>query len=301
MESSVDGAPTGEPWRQRLAPLAAVAVLLGGIGFLVFRSGSGDGASSPVSNTASVATAAEPDEPRVETTVPSDPTAPPPPTAPPLFETTTTADGPPPTAGSTTIPDVSTSGPTQADIDAALLRLGDLDGEWTEEVVDVDFVCGENPELDNAAVEGAVLFQQLSASPLGVRQLGHTILSFNDATAAERAFTTDVELLEACTGTTIDLDGVPYRVEVTSNAFDETQAATFPCSEQNAFLIIQLTNDAADVPYIAQSGFSFRCGSIVSTTSLTTTLSIDDLNQTSFFSAGATANTRASALPGSGQ
>ena len=145
-----------------------------------------------------------------------------------------------------------------------------------------------------------MLFQQLSASPIGVRQFGHTILSFTDEAAAERAFDADVELLEACSGTTIGLDGVSYRVEVTSDAFDESEATSFPCSEQNAFLIIQLTNDAADVPYIGQSGFSFRCGSIISVTSLATTLSITDLSQPSFFSAGATANTRASQLPGSG-
>ena len=187
-----------------------------------------------------------------------------------------------------------------ADIDAALLRLDDLDGVWTEEVVDVDSVCGDNPELSNVTVEGAVLFQQLSTSPIGVRQLGHTILSFTDAAAAERAFTADAELLEACSGTTIELDGVSYRVEVTSDVFDAEQATAFPCSEQNAFLILQLTNDAAVVPYIGQSGFSFRCGNNISVTSLTTTLDIADLSQPSFFSAGATANTRASELPGSG-
>ena len=144
-----------------------------------------------------------------------------------------------------------------------------------------------------------MLFQQLSADPIGVRQLGHTILSFVDEAAAQRAFDADLELLEACSGTTVDLEGVPYRVQVTSNAFDEADAAEFPCSDQNAFLIIELTNDAAPVPYIAQSGFSFRCGSNVSATSLTTTLDVADLNQPAFFAAGAIANTRASQLPGS--
>lgn len=305
VDPSGDGASTGESWRQRIAPLAAIAVLVGGVSFLVFRSGSGDDASPPASNGASVATAAEPGEPRVETTSPSNPTTPPPPTAPPLMETTTTTVDPPPTAASTsavptTVVDTTTLGPTQADVDEALLRLDDLDGVWTEEVVDVESVCGDNPELDNVTVQGAVLFQQLSASPVGVRQLGHTILSFPDDAAAERAFTADVELLEACSGTTVDLDGVSYRVEITSDTFDETQATAFPCADQNAFLIIQLTNDAATVPYIGQSGFSYRCGTNMSVTSVTTTLSIADLSQSSFFSAGATANTRASELPGSG-
>ena len=200
----------------------------------------------------------------------------------------------------TTEPRRADAGPTQADIDAALLRLDDLEGVWTEEVVDVDSVCGDNPELDNVTVEGAALFQQLTADPIGVRQLGHTILSFPDSAAAERAFNADVALLEACTGTTIDLEGVPYRVEVTSNAFADEEAATFPCSDQNAFLVIQLTNDAADVPYIGQSGFSFRCGRNISVTSLATSIDLDDLNQSAFFAAGAIANTRASQLPGSG-
>lgn len=296
----MDDEPAGDPWRQRLAPIAAAIVLVGGIAFLVFRSGSGEGTVPAASDGPSVATAPEPDEPRLETTVP------PAPTAPPLVETTTkptpstdattstTTEAPP-----TTVVDATTAAPTQADIDAALLRLDDIDGVWTEEVVDTDTICADNPELDQIVLRGAVLFQQLNADPIGVRLMGHTILSFPDAATAERAFTADVEILEACSGTTIDVRGVQYRVQVTSTAFDDEQAATFPCSDQNAFLTIQLTNDAADVPYIAESGFSFRCGRNISVTSLATTIDLNDLDQDAFFAAGAIANTRAAALPGS--
>jgi hypothetical protein len=240
----------------------------------------------------------EPDEPRLESTVPPEPTAPP------LVETTTTAKSTTNTTAPTTAPppttvDPATAGPTQADVDAALLRLDDLDGVWTEEIPDTDTICGDNPELDEIDVRGAVLFQQLNVEPVGVRLLGHTILSFPDAATAERAFTADVEIIEACSGTTIDVRGVQYRVEVTSNAFDDEQAATFPCSDQNAFLTLQLRNEAADVPYIAESGFSFRCGRNISVTSLATTIDFDDLDQPAFYAAGAIANARASALPGS--
>jgi hypothetical protein len=297
--------PSDERWSQRIAPIAAAVVVLGGIAFLVVRSGSGESSAPPLRDDPLIVTVAEPDEPGVDTTVPSGATTPPPPTAPPptappLIETTTTSTA---STSSTSVPDtVDSPGalPTQADVDAALLRLDDLAGVWTEEVPDVDFICGDNPEAANVAIEGAVLFQQLSADPIGVRQMGHTILSFVDEAAAQRAFDADLELLEACSGTTVDLEGVPYRVEVRSNAFDEAEAATFPCSEQNASVIIELTNDAAPVPYIGQSGFSFRCGPNVSATSLTTSLDVDDLNQPAFFAAGAIANTRASQLPGSG-
>ncbi len=299
-----DDASSGEQWRQRLAPVAAAAVLVAGISFLVLRSGSGDGSVTTVTDGSAVVTAAEPDEPRLETTVPTDPTTPPPPTAPPLVEPTTTSkpttDQPPPTAAPTTVVDTTGDGPTQADVDAALLRLPDIDGVWTEEVVEPDSTCGVNAELENVVVEGAVLFQQLSADPIGVRQMGHSILSFTDDVAAERAFTADVQLLEACSGTTVDVDGVAYRVEVRSNAFDEQQSAAFPCSDQNAFLIVQLTNDAAPVPYIGQSAFSFRCGRNISVMALATSIDVSDLDQDAFFAAGALANTRASQLPGSG-
>ena len=145
-----------------------------------------------------------------------------------------------------------------------------------------------------------MLFQQVETDPIGVRQLSHTILSFPDADTASSAFATDVELLEACDATTIELEGVAYRVEVTTDEFDAEQAAAFPCSDQNAFVVVQLTNDQAAIPYIGQSAFSFRCGVNVTVTSLTTTIDVDDLNQDAYFSAGATANTRTAALPGSG-
>ena len=113
----------------------------------------------------SIVTVADPDEPRVETTQPSAGSTPPPPTAPPLIETTTTSTATS-TTSSTSVPDtVDPAGalPTQADVDAALLRLDDLDGVWTEEVADVDFICGENPEAANVADPG------VGAVPTAVR------------------------------------------------------------------------------------------------------------------------------------
>lgn len=287
---------------QRLAPVGAAIVLVIGVVFLVLRSGSE--ASPDPDDGPSVASAPEPEAPRVETTT-TDPAATQPAmTAPPLVETTTTDLGATTTSTTTTTSSTTTfpgapDGPSQEQIDRALLRADDLQETWTEELVDTNAICGENPELDNAVAEGAVLFQQLNVDPVGVRQLGHNILSFADAATADRAFTTDLELLEACSGTTIELDGVQYRVQVSADAFDENEVAAFPCSDQNASVIIQLTNDQAPVPYIGQSAFSFRCGRNVTVTSLTTTIGVTDLSQNEFFSAGAITNSRTATLPGS--
>lgn len=296
MASSDPGPASDEGWSQRLAPVGAAIVLVIGIGFLLLRSGSGTNPEAADGDGPSVASAPEPEAPRVETTT-TDPAATPPAvTAPPLIETTTTDVS---ATTTTTTAAGAPDGPSQAQIDRALLRAEDLQETWTEEIVDTNAICGENPELDNSVAEGAVLFQQLNVDPVGVRQLGHNILSFADAATAERAFTTDLELLEACAGTTIELDGVQYRVQVDSDAFDDDEAAAFPCSDQNASVIIQLTNDQAPVPYIGQSAFSFRCGRNVTVTSLTTTIGVTDLSQNEFFSAGAITNTRAASLPGS--
>ena len=302
-------------WLRRGAPIAAAAVLVLGIGFLVFRGTGSDSIETAPTDRGSVRTVVGPDDAVIVTTLPLSGTTAPAPTAPPLRETTTTSGtgiSSDTTSSDTSVvsdtgaPDTTTTtaavvagGPNQAQLDAALLRVTDLDGDWTTETPDFDEVCPSNPEVENAVLQGSVLFQQLVDDPTGVRQISNSIYSFPDAATAESAFTADVAILEACTATTVDLNGVSYRVEVLSSAFDEEEATSFPCSEQNAFITVQLTNSGAAIPYIGQTTFSFRCGRNVGAVSITSTIGLDDLGNDNFFNGGPISDTRVAAMPGS--
>ncbi len=282
-----------------LAPIAAVIVLVGGIGYLVTRGGATD---PPPTGLPRIAEVGDPDSPLVQSTVPTQ-------TSPPLVEPTSTevSDPTTSTAATTTTTSSTTTtvaqvsgGPTQTELDAALLQIPDLgDGDWSKEIPDFSDVCGT--VLDEEVIEARsdALFQTLVTDPIGVRQISNSLVTFSDAATAEKAFLDDVALLEACDATTIDLDGVGYRVQVDTDSFSEEDLSAFPCSDQSSFLVLQLTNANAVVPFIAQSAIGFRCGQNITVTALTTTIDLADLEQPDFFTAAATSNTRTGALPGS--
>lgn len=290
-----------------LAPLAAVIVLVGGIGFLVLRNGT----TTPGETGTSVPGVDEPDEPLVDPTIPFQ-------TSPPLVNTTTTiapeTTQPAPSTTTTTTSTTTTTtlappttaappsagGPTVADVDAALLSIDELGpGDWTEESIDLVEVCGSNPEVAAIDVRRDRLFQELLITPIAVRQVGSTLISYPDDDTASRAFSAEVALLEACDATTIELDGVDYRVQVNSDSFTPEQSETFPCADQSSFLILQLTNANAIVPYIGQTSVSFRCGRNITVSALTTTIDVDDLTDSDFFNAAGLANIRTATLAGS--
>lgn len=285
-----------------LAPVAAAIVLVGGIGFLVLRGGT----SAPTDTDEPTASGvAEPDEPQVDTTTPLQ-------TSPPLVNTSTTivTKTTPPALSTTTTTSTSTTtttlapssvgGPTVADLEAALLNIDELGaGNWTEESIDLVDICGTNPEIELIDIRRDRLFQELIISPIAVRQVGSTLFSYPDDDTASRALSAEVALLEACDATTIDLDGVDYQVQVNSDSFTAEQSESFPCSDQSSFLILQLTNENALVPYIGQSSVSFQCGRNISVSALTTTIDVADLTDEDFFNAAGLANIRAGSLDGS--
>ncbi|MFK7917643.1 MAG: hypothetical protein AB8G14_06170 [Ilumatobacter sp.] len=294
--------------RTMIAPIVAAIVLFGGIGFLVLRSGSPDAGDTDGPQVSGVE---QPDGPTVDTTIPLQ-------TSPPLIEPTTTLVNPDTTVSApttvattvatttttttttTTIAPPSPGGPTIAEVEAALLTIGDLGpGPWTEESIDLVDVCGTNPEDGSIDIRRDRLFQEILTDPIAVRQVGSTLISYSDDPAAERALTAEVALLEGCNATTVDFEGVEYRVQVNSDSFTAEQAESFPCAQQSSFLILQLTNENAVVPYIGQTSVSFRCGRNVTVTALTTTIDLADLTDEDFFNAAGTANLRAGTLAGS--
>lgn len=162
-----------------------------------------------------------------------------------------------------------------------------------------DDVCGTVPDASVPDSSADSLFREIVGDPLRVRQLSNSLLTYATSVIAEQAFTADVDLLVAYNATTIDLDGTQYRVEVDNNSFSAEESVDSPCADQSAFLITQLVNDQAEVPYLAQSAVAFRCGRNITLTTLTTTLTIDDLSDDEFFNAVGLADIRVGQLPGS--
>lgn len=305
--------------RGLIAPIAAGIVLIGGIVLLIWSSGSDE--PEPIT-TPRIAEVGDPDEPVVESTVPSGslPTdsgpettgsdgtdsqgtvaevSVPMMTSPPLVEPTTSVpDETDATVADTTTP--GTGGPSQAMLDAALLGLNDIgSGDWVEDVPDFDEVCDTVADAADPELRADALFTTVIPEPLAVRQISNTLITYATPELAERAFTADLDELIACDATTVDFDGDQYRVQVNNSAFTEEQAAAFPCANQTSFLILQLINDEAAVPYIGQSAVAFRCGRNVTVTALTTTIDLADLDDENFFDAAAISNSRTGALPGS--
>ena len=294
--------------RGLIAPIAAGIVLIVGIGLLIWSSGADE---ADVATTPRISEVGDPDEPVVQSTVPDDSVADstipegsvsevsvPMMTSPPLVEPTTSVDVTEPTVTDTTAP--SSGGPSQAMLDAALLGLNDIGpGDWVEDVPDFEEVCDTTPDAAEPDVRADALFTTILTEPIAARQISNTLVTYATPELAERAFTSDLDELVACDATTIDFEGDQYRVQVNNAAFTEEQAAEFPCADQSSFLILQLVNDAAAVPYIAQSAVAFRCGRNITVTALTTTIDIEDLEDENFFDAAAISNSRAGALPGS--
>ncbi len=309
-------APSQTPKRESrsglLAPIAAAVVLIAGIGLLIVNSGSSD---EPVVSTPSqIAEVGDPDEPTVQSTVPSDSTVqpvvtnelPPEPTipiqtSPPLIEPTTIpADVEPVTTPAPETNPPVAGGPTQAELDAALLTIDDIGpGDWTEESPDFTEFCDTVPDAATPDARADSVFGTVLTDPIVVRQISNTLLTYATAELAEQAFTSDVAELIACNGTATDLGGDQYRVQVTSSSFTAEEAAIFPCSDQTSFLIVQLINDELAVPFIAQSSFAFRCGRNITVTALGTTLDIQDLEDENFTNAAVISNVNAGNLPGS--
>lgn len=306
-------APTRSPGSRKglLAPVAAAIVLVGGIGLLIVNSG-GDDEPESIS-TPRIAEVNDPDEPVVQstvpdgaattptaTTVPTVPTVPddsvaeaslPIQTSPPLVEPTTIpATEPPPVGG----------GPTQAELDAALVTVDDLaSDDWFPQEPEFLEFCDSVPDVAQPVARADSLFGAVLLDPPGARQISNTLITFESAELAEQAFTSDVAEIVACDATTTDLDGDQYRVQVSSDSFSPEQSASFPCADQSSSLIVQLTNESLSLPYIAQSTLSFRCGRNVTITSLSTTIDLEDLQQDDFFNAAATSNASTGELPGS--
>ncbi|MEP4594552.1 MAG: hypothetical protein ABJ381_22415, partial [Ilumatobacter sp.] len=297
---AADGRGANRAW---IAPVIAAVVLLGGVGVLVLGRGS-DGGPEPVT-TALIAEANDPDDPIVETTVPFV-------TSPPLLEPTTTIT----TDSTTTIATTTTSttttsttttvapaagGPTQVQLDNALLGIGDIgDGAWLEQVPEPDDdLCGTAPDAVEPDARADSLFQEIVGEPIGVRQVSNSLFTYATPEIAEQAFTADVDLLVSCNATTVEVEGTQYRVEVDDDSFTAEESVDFPCADQSAFLVTQLVNDQAAVPYIAQSAVAFRCGRNITLTTLTTTLAIDDLSDDDFFDAAGLSNIRVGELAGS--
>lgn len=291
-------------------------MLFGGIVLLVVNSGSDE---PEAISTPRIAEVNDPDEPLVETTVPpvdsvAEVSAPLP-TSPPLIAppVTTITDPPtvpdpplvtdPPTVTDPTTPPTQApdpGGPTQERLDGALLRIDDIGpGNWTEEVPETDDVCGEIPDPEVPDARADAVFQSILQDPFGVRQITNSLITYASVESAERAFDADVALLVNCNATTVDVEGVPYRVQVNNDAFTDEQSAEFPCADQSAFLLVQLFNDDALVPYLGVSAVSFRCGRNVTVTALSTSIDIEDLGDDNFFEAASISNIRTGALPGS--
>lgn len=290
-----------------LAPIAAAIVLVGGIAVLMTSRGSDE---PEVITTPRIAEVNDPDEPSVETTTPTGTAVEatgPIPTSPPLVSPTTAPTDATDTTPATTGAEVSTTdgeatggGPTQAQLDAALLTITDLgEGDWTEEPAEFDEVCGTVTNEDVADARSDALFQTLVTEPFSVRQVSNTLLTFPTPEIAERAFDRDLALLVDCDATTVELSGVQYRVQVENDSFTEEQSSEFACADQSALIILQLFNDEAVLPYIGQTSVSFRCGRNITVTALTTTIDLDDLSDANFFDAAATSNLNTGALPGS--
>ncbi len=286
--------------------MVAAVVLLGGVGVLVLGRGSDEAEPEPV-NTSLIAEANDPDDPIVESTVPFQ-------TSPPLIQpttpvepdssttsTSTTSTSPTTTTSTTTTIAPATGGPTQVELDNALLGIGDIgDGAWIEQVPEPDDdLCGTVPDAAVPDARADSIFQEIVGDPIAVRQVSNSLYTYATPEIAEQSFAADVDLLVACNATTIDVDGTLYRVDVDNDSFTAEESVDFPCADQSAFLITQLVNDQAEVPDLAQSAVAFRCGRNITLTTLTTTLTIDDLSDDDFFNAAGLSNIRVGQLPGS--
>ncbi len=317
LHSTSAAPPPSSPQRSEsrkglIAPIAAAVVLIGGIGLLIASSGTTE--DPEVTAPPRIAEVRDPDDPTVESTVPTDSVVepvvtnetPPEPTAPiqtspPLIEPTTI----PPELEPVTTPAVetdptATGGPTQAELDAALLTIDDIGpGDWTEETPDFEEICDTVPDAATPDARADSLFGTILTDPLVARQISNTLVTYATAELAEQAFTSDVAELVACDGTATEVGGDQYRVQVNSDSFTEEEAEIFPCSDQTSFLIIQLINDDLAVPFIAQSSFAFRCGRNITVTALATTLDVQDLEDENFTNAAVISNVNTGNLRGS--
>ncbi|MEP6297454.1 MAG: hypothetical protein ABJ382_09000, partial [Ilumatobacter sp.] len=205
------------------------------------------------------------------------------------------------TTSTTTTVAPAAGGPTQVQLDNALLGIGDIgDGAWLEQVPEPDDdLCGTAPDAVEPDARADSLFQEIVGEPIGVRQVSNSLFTYATPEIAEQAFTADVDLLVSCNATTVEVEGTQYRVEVDDDSFTAEESVDFPCADQSAFLVTQLVNDQAAVPYIAQSAVAFRCGRNITLTTLTTTLAIDDLSDDDFFDAAGLSNIRVGELAGS--
>jgi hypothetical protein len=296
-------------WKAFIAPVAAGLVLLLGIGFLLVRPG-GD---SPTADDEDVRTTRERDDPPVTDdgqdtpqTVPV--SSAPRPTPPPLVEppvSTTPSSTPtisdlPETSVATTV--ATTAGPTVDEARAALITLDDLaNPEWVPDTLDetTEDPCGTTPEEALATVDETVIFARVTDSPIAVRQISNTIISFPDVDTATRAFDNDIQLLRNCNGTTADISGVTYDVSIEISKFDESQVEAFACADDNTLIIGEFTSDDPTVPYLGIASASFRCGVNITVVSFVTTVNVDDLNDDDYFAATATSNLQVGVLPGS--
>lgn len=299
--------PRRDPWWQFAAPILAGIVVVAGVAFLVLRGG-GDDSVATVDTDPPVEDARDDrddtdTEAVVESTVaPDASTVPPAPpaTSPPLVATTVDAATVP---APTTVAPVTTvtpaTNPTQAELEASLVSALDLGAGWTQVAFADGDVC--LPEQDFSAVEVATAartFEQ--TTPDGAfRQISHVVTTYADPGAAGEAFRAELDAIEACSGTTIDVEGFSYDVVVLSDSFTDDQTAGFPCRDQNASVIASFTNSDNLVPFIGQALIAFRCGVNVVVVSIASTLDIDDLNDQLFFDTAGAANIATSRLPGS--
>ncbi len=210
-------------------------------------------------------------------------TTPPPPDP---ATTTLTTEGPP------------VDGPTVDDVRSALLLRADFsDPEWVADTPPPpDALCGENPDDENIVHREQVYFSRLTVEPTAFRQLSHTLYTYPDEATAARSFTTDVALLNDCAVDTVDVETTTYELAVNVDMFNAEDAATFPCSDDNALVVTQLNSAGADVPFLGEITAAFRCGIVVSVVSFGSTVSLDDLQDNDFFSAVAATNPRAREL-----
>jgi hypothetical protein len=282
-------------------PVAAGLILVVGIGFLLLR----PGGSSEVADEVRTTRARDDDPPPSDA---SDPTTPstqasvPVQTPPPLIEPPLTTVPVPDTTQATTVPAPVSAGPTADEARAALVTLDDLTNpEWLPDTLDEsgDDPCGTTPEEALATVNESVIFARTSTSPVAVRQVLNTIISFPDVAVATQAFDNDIQLLRNCNNTSVDIGGVIYDVSIEISKLNESQTETLPCADDNSLIIAEFTNTDATVPYLGLSAASFRCGLNITVVSFASTVDIDDLSDDDYFAATAASNLRVAELAGS--
>ncbi|MFK8025939.1 MAG: hypothetical protein AB8G26_18440 [Ilumatobacter sp.] len=279
-------------WRV-IAPIAAGVVVLLGVGFLLLRGGDGDtvesGSVAPAATDRAPNTAASP------ISTPPTPDSAPAVTNPPLAETTSTTAAPAPEP---TTPVPTTPRVTNRDLATTLVTTQALGTGWEPIAFEEGDICTSN-EFDQFEIATAASSHQQNLDTGGVRQISHVVTAYTDAQAAANAFVAEINALDACNGTTVDLGGVQYRVDIIRDAFDDQEVTGFPCQDDNASLVAGFNNSEAFLPFFGQALIGFRCGANVYAVSLSSTVSLADLNDPQFFEIAAAANVQTALLPGS--